>query len=221
MPYYIFEGPDGVGKSTAILNVINSLKYKGEKREFITTQLPGTTPLGKHIRKLVKNPESIDEEISMNPLTRQILYAADYSSFVIDYLTPLLAPDKIIICDRCSAISSRIYGDAENIDITMLDTLYGIIPSPKADAIFVLNCGPQTSIDRMASERPIDYYDKLPLEFKQKVHKSYHKLTTVGTSLNLHSQYLAHRIVSIDASQDAATVSSKICDIINSTSEQS
>jgi len=111
MPYFIFEGPDGVGKSTAINNTISNLKNTLGLKNITSTQLPGTTPLGQHIRKLVKDPQAIDQNIHLNPLTRQMLYAADYSSFIIDYLNPLLESNEIVICDRSSKIprSGRVH----------------------------------------------------------------------------------------------------------------
>jgi dTMP kinase len=107
MPYIIFEGPDGVGKST-IIDKITSLLIN--KYNVYKTQLPGYTPLGKHLRKLVKTPQQINPEITdIDPHTRQLLYAADYSAYA-HWLNTVPQPNRCILADRCSAISSLIYG---------------------------------------------------------------------------------------------------------------
>ena len=211
MPYFIFEGPDGVGKSTAINNTIATLgKNFPLYGKIVSTQLPGTTPLGQHIRKLVKDPQAVNQDININPLTRQILYAADYSSFIIDHLSPLLGDGTTVVCDRCSAISSRVYGHAEGVNIDDLDALYKLIKSPIADVLFVLNCDPEQAQKRIEGNREKDHFDFKPLEFKKKVHESYLKLCEVGHPLHTNSLHLAKRIVSIDASKTESEVLEQI-----------
>jgi dTMP kinase len=213
MPYYIFEGPDGVGKSTAINNVANRLRDLLPDLEIVTTQLPGTTPIGQHIRRLVKTPESIDINIvDINPLTRQILYAADYASFVIDRLQPDLIAGKLVICDRCSAISSLMYGHADGVCIDDLWNIYNVIPKNKAETVFVLNCEPELAHNRVEGNREKDHFDFKPIDFKIKVHKSYKELTTDGSAIQnaIMNLNVADRIVPIDASECQEKITSLI-----------
>ena len=213
MPYYIFEGPDGVGKSTAIQNVATTLLSHRPDLDIIMTQLPGTTPIGKHIRRLVKNPESIDEQITdINPLTRQILYAADYASFIIDELLPNLKTNKLVLCDRCSAISSLVYGYADGVNIRDLWQIYNIIPKSIAQAVFVLNCDPELAQSRIEGNRDKDHFDSKPLEFKTKIHESYKDLSTGGS--DIHNTIMAlgitNCIVPVDSGDRPEKITAKI-----------
>jgi len=213
MPYYIFEGPDGVGKSTAINNITGLLQDLLPDLKIVTTQLPGTTPIGQHIRKLVKTPESIDANIvDIDPLTRQILYAADYASFVIGKLQPDLLAEKLVVCDRCSAISSLVYGNADGICIDDLWKIYNIIPKNKAQAVFVLNCDPRLAQHRIEGVREKDHFDFKPIDFKVKVHQSYRDLTTPTSQLHRQIMELdvTDRIVPIDASESPEKIASVI-----------
>ena len=67
--YVIFEGNEGTGKTSTMAAVAEALKDRLEIRQ---THHPGSTPLGKHLRKLVKHPVEIDPEIEIDPLSRQL-----------------------------------------------------------------------------------------------------------------------------------------------------
>lgn len=180
MPHYIFEGPDGAGKSTAITEVRKLLDSQALVQQY---QLPGTTRLGIHIRTLVKTPGLFDSDIQMSPFTRQMLYAVDYASFVEQILIPDLATNTIVLLDRCSAISSVVYGQAEGVDTARLEQLYDNIEAPPANIVFIFDLPAQTSIDRMRGSRdPKDHFDNKPPEFKTALHGGYKSLAYGGVN---------------------------------------
>ena len=211
MPYYIFEGPDGAGKSTAIDIVADSLTALG--CTVYKYAMPGSTKLGQHIRKLVKTPHHIDESITINdPVTRQLLYAADYSATMHD-INAVLAkePDCVVLADRCSAISSRIYGEADGADVGTLGPIYDAIPAPQANIMFVLLADPTETSKRM-SGRPEDYFDQKNEEFKRKITQSYYRLANTS----YHPMYLkvAKYLISIDATEPIYQCSKTVVDSI-------
>lgn len=208
MPYYIFEGPDGAGKSTAITAVqklLISQAYDHARTQLAVKlqpvcsyQLPGSTAIGKHIRKLVKTPQLFDADINMSPFTRQMLYAVDYASFVDQILIPDLKNNHIVLLDRCSAISSVVYGQAEGVNTDKLEKLYDNIEAPPANIAFIFDLPADTSIDRMKGERdPEDHFDNKPTEFKIALHDTYKDLATKGVNPKI-----AQKTVRIDASRD-------------------
>jgi dTMP kinase len=207
MPYFIFEGPDGTGKSTAIQSVKNMLEADLPNTT-ACTQLPGATPLGKQIRTIVKTPHLIDKDIKTSPYVRQMLYATDYADYLDGFLKPSLDRNLTVLCDRCSAISAIVYGMSEGADVTKLQQLFGSLESPAADITFIFQCPAEETVARMASERdPNDHFDSKPLDFKKQLHKSY------GDILESSDPYfakLSKRIVAVDATESPAIVALRI-----------
>lgn len=228
MPYIIFEGPDGVGKSTAIDTVIEKLTRDRNTphKTIVKLTMPGSTKLGKHLRQLVKTPETISPDISINdPVTRQLLYAADYSDTMNLVKTHLHhRPETLIMTDRCSAISSRVYGGADGADVRLLGDIYDAIPAPIAEIMFILLADPSTTAKRM-NDRPEDYFDQKDQEFKTKIYTSYKIITeedpfeaikAIQTSndaaIHYSTRRIAKHIIGIDATQPPDAVAS---DIVN------
>ena len=58
--YVIFEGNEATGKSSTMKAVAEAMKDRLPAK---LTHHPGSTPLGAHLRKLVKYPKEIDPEI--------------------------------------------------------------------------------------------------------------------------------------------------------------
>lgn len=192
MPHYIFEGPDGAGKSTAITEVRKLLDSRALVQQY---QLPGTTKIGIHIRTLVKTPWVFDADITMSPFTRQMLYAVDYAGFVEQVLIPDLETNTIVLLDRSSAISSIVYGQAEGVDTARLEKLYDLIETPPANIVFIFDLPAQTSMDRMKGSRdPGDHFDNKPPEFKTALHDAYKSLAYGGVDPKI-----ALKTVRIDA----------------------
>jgi dTMP kinase len=207
MPYFIFEGPDGTGKSTAIQSVKNLLEGNWPNTT-ACTQLPGATPLGKQIRALVKTPHLIDKEIKISPYVRQMLYATDYADYLDSFLKPNLDKNLTVLCDRCSAISAIVYGLAEGADVTKLQQLFGDLESPVADITFIFQCPAEETVSRMASERdPNDHFDSKPIEFKKLLHKSY---DDIMKHTNPYFTKLSKKIIPVDATEDPAIVALRI-----------
>lgn len=210
MPYIIFEGPDGTGKSTAIQNVQKLLEADSPSTT-ISAQLPGATPLGKQIRTIVKTPHLIDKGINISPYVRQMLYATDYADYLDGFLKPNLEKNLTVLCDRCSAVSAIVYGISEGADLTLLKKLFGNLDSPTADIMFIFQCPVEETIARMTSERdPNDHFDSKPAEFKKQLHKAYDNIVRPKLFTHPYYQRLSNKIIGIDASQSQEAVASQI-----------
>lgn len=189
--YVIFEGSDGSGKTTTMRMVAHALSNKLKEmsiyKDIILTQHPGSTPLGKHIRQLVKFPHQIDPMIKIDELSRQMLYMVDTVNFIKTLLEPSLADGKIVFADRSSFISALVYGLADGLKLQDIESLLDVITPPKADRLIVLQLPANISIERMRNSRAVygtdgagelDHYDKQPLEFFHKINSIYDTLTT-------------------------------------------
>ena len=98
-----FEGIDTCGKGTQI----NLLKQclEANKIEHIVVREPGTTDVGKDIRKILLTKD-------MEPETELLLFFAARKEVVEKIIKPALDQDKIVICDRFyhSTLAYQGYG---------------------------------------------------------------------------------------------------------------
>ena len=194
-PYIIFEGNDGSGKSTTMKAVAHELSERFKSFNPILTQHPGSTPLGRHLRQLVKFPAKIDPAIVMDDLSRQMLYMVDTVSFIKTLLQPNLDAGTPVFADRSSFISALVYGVADGLTLSDIARLVEVIMPPKADRLYILQCPCDVGKSRIAAGRnELDHYDKKPSEFAQKIEKIYASLVTSSAQQTM----LVSRAVSID-----------------------
>ncbi len=218
--YAVFEGSDGAGKSTTMKAVAEEVK-KRLKTPFTLhlTHHPGSTPLGTHLRKLVKYPDEIDPRISIDSLSRQLLYMVDTVAFVKQVLEPALNADEWVFADRSTYISALVYGMAEGLAIVDIDRLFQLLTPPKANRVYILRCPWQIGKERL-QQRPdrLDHFEKKPAAFFQKVEEIYNTLITGSASRTLlvsKSVNLAD-IVYVDSTLPLDAVVDKIAtDIVN------
>lgn len=209
--YVVVEGHDGAGKSTIIRELDTKLKAEGYP--VLSTFMPGATKLGAHIRKLVKQPALIDEEIVIDELTRQLLYLADAANFIQLVLNPALADNKIVISDRSSFISSLIYGKVSNVDMFTLNELYSALKPPLIEKLFVLSAPLDVAMHRvnekLSAEVIKDYFDSKPIEYHEKIHKLYQLQDPVLTVII--SRFVAlNNITKIDTDETIEEVTNRM-----------
>jgi dTMP kinase len=92
--FIVFEGGDGVGKTTQVELLVGWLTRAGH--DVVSTFEPGDTPVGAAIRHLVLDPGT--GEIS--PRAEALLYAADKAQHVFAVVEPALQRGAVVVCDR-------------------------------------------------------------------------------------------------------------------------
>ena len=92
--FVVFEGGDGVGKSTQVERLCRTLASAG--REVVRTFEPGDSVLGAKIRQLVLDPETRD----LAPRAEALLYAADKAQHLHEVVRPALQRGAVVVCDR-------------------------------------------------------------------------------------------------------------------------
>lgn len=204
--YAIFEGNEGTGKTSIMHAVAEEMKDRLPAK---LTHHPGSTPLGRHLRQLVKYPTEIDPAIEIDPLSRQLLYMADTVSFIEAILKPSLAAGETVFADRSSFISGLVYSAADNIDQQETFRLLQLINPPRADRLYVLQCPWEVSRERLANRGETnDHYDNQSDTFFQKVQKIYDSLLTGSAEQTMMVSRVAalENVIYIDASQRPAKV---------------
>ncbi len=229
--YVVFEGNDGAGKSTTMRAVAEALPKKlGQQIELELTNHPGSTPLGKHLRQLVKYPETIDSEIKIDSLSRQILYMVDTVSFIKQKLTPALEAGRTVFADRSSFISALVYGTAEGLNMADVDRLFQLITPPKMDRLYILRCPWQVGKQRLDTRNNPDHYERQSSEFFRKVEESYDRLVSgseertllVSRSVSPKNIVYVDSILPLDRVVDTITTDlvNVIHDLASSSSEE-
>jgi dTMP kinase len=92
--FVVFEGGDGVGKTTQVELCCRWLTEQGY--EVVRTFEPGDTAVGAAIRRLVLDPAT--EE--MSPRAEALLYAADKAQHLFAVVRPALDRGAVVVCDR-------------------------------------------------------------------------------------------------------------------------
>ena len=101
--FIVFEGCEGVGKSTQLRLLKEYLEKTGQKAVF--TREPGGTPVGEKIRSLL-----LGEEMSAE--CEALLFAAARCEHIDKVILPALEKGELVVCDRYvdSSIAYQAFG---------------------------------------------------------------------------------------------------------------
>ena len=92
--FVVFEGGDGVGKSTQVDRLCDWLGNAGH--DVLKTFEPGDTTVGAMIRQIVLDPATGE----MSPRAEALLYAADKAQHIFAVVRPALERGAVVVCDR-------------------------------------------------------------------------------------------------------------------------
>lgn len=217
--YIIFEGVDCAGKTTLIHNVHEKLKYE---HNIVLSKHPGATPLGQHLRTLVKTPHRFDADIRIDPMSAQLLMMVDQIAFCESILKPELNKGSIVFADRCNLISAIVYGLSEGLNMTDLNNMYGLVNSPSPDKVFILSL-PLEEVKKRRFARGVerDRFEDQGDAFLKHICDTYDSLLTFNPEISmlLNSFVPLERIKHIDATKSpeqlAEEISQEIHEIVN------
>lgn len=101
----VFEGPEGVGKSTQLRLVANWLAARGISH--VALREPGGTPLGDQIRRLLLEPGG-----RVSDRAEALLFMASRAELVREAIAPALARGDTVLLDRffLSTYAYQIHG---------------------------------------------------------------------------------------------------------------
>ncbi|HET9647317.1 MAG TPA: dTMP kinase [Microlunatus sp.] len=92
--FVVFEGGDGVGKSTQVGLLCEALAERGIAH--LRTYEPGDSAAGQQIRRIVLDPATGE----LAPRAEALLYAADKAHHVSGTVLPALEAGRVVVCDR-------------------------------------------------------------------------------------------------------------------------
>jgi dTMP kinase len=115
--FIVFEGGDGVGKSTQTKLLADWLT--GQGREVVVTLEPGGTELGAVLRDLVLNPKWGD----VSPRAESLMYAADKAQHVYELVLPALLRGAVVISDRYVDSMLAYQGAGRDLDVDRVEQM--------------------------------------------------------------------------------------------------
>jgi thymidylate kinase len=163
---FIFEGPDGVGKTSVMEAVFLKLvQYNLKiKKYYFPGKESGT--LGKHINNLYSDSSQIDIN-GINPASLQLLHIAAHIDSITNRIIPSLEENYIVLLDRYWW-SAYVYGKVDNVNVENLKLMiqlekkyWGSVAQKKVFLFKRSNASFNENIDRKKWNRLIEEYDML------------------------------------------------------------
>jgi dTMP kinase len=166
--FITIEGPDGSGKSTQALLLVDALRAQG--LPVLGTREPGGTPVGEAIRDIVLHPD----EMPANATTIALLYATSRSELVRTIIRPALESGTSVVADRYadSTIAYQSYGLGVPLDVTrcLADIATGGL---RPDVTVYVDIAPERGLARVAERKGGNWLDRESLDFHARVRAGY------------------------------------------------
>ncbi len=120
----VFEGPDGVGKTTLAKALVDEMTRRGARCEYFS--FPGREPgtLGRLVYEVHHDPGKFDIR-SINPTSLQVLHIAAHLDAIEGHILPALSAGRSVILDRFWW-STFVYGIVGGVDRDSLDAMIAL-----------------------------------------------------------------------------------------------
>ena len=203
--FITFEGPEGCGKSTQVLRLVERLKAEGH--DVVTTREPGGTPTGEAIRGILQH-DTAGEDICAE--TETLLFEASRAQLVRHVIRPALERGAIVICDRFADSTTAYQGFGRGFDVETLLQLHAFaLGETEPDLSLLLDIEVEEGFRRLQSRNAkaktgLDRMERESLEFHQRVCKGYRTM----------AKRWPERFRVVDGNQDPAEVHSDIWDLV-------
>ncbi|PWU14012.1 MAG: dTMP kinase [Bdellovibrio sp.] len=181
MPFIVFEGLDGTGKSSLMSALEGELSQR--QRPTLRTREPGGTSLGDEIRQLILRTGGE----APAPRTELLLYEASRAQHVDSVIAPALKKKIWVLCDRYTASSIAFQAGGRGIPVDRVEALNDFATNgltPDLTVLLDLTVGESrrrrqsrqgvqgTSADRIESETDT-FHEKVRQSFLQQAEKSW------------------------------------------------
>ncbi len=159
------EGPDGAGKTTALMPLAEKLRADGF--EVAMTREPGGTPLAEKLREMVLHSP-------MDPLTESLLVFAARRDHVKQVIEPALARGAIVLCDRFTDSSFAYQGAGRGFDRGVLAQLESWVQEGlQPDLTLWYDLPAEVAAKRRGAARAADRFEQQDIDFFAKVRQGY------------------------------------------------
>ena len=199
-PFIVFEGVEGVGKSTQVQLLAQWMA--SQDIAYYLTREPGGTPLAEDIRNLVLQPRAE----SMCAETELLLMMAARLQHWHQVIVPKLYAGRWVLCDRFIDSSVAYQGAGRGLSQAMIRKMHNLIASQMVpDLVIVLDMDLTASQQRVVARgEALDRMEQASTGFFEKARACF--LDSARSNPG--------RYVCIDASQSIATIAAEMQTIV-------
>ena len=163
--FITLEGMDGAGKSTHIPNIIALLASRGH--EVVSTREPGGTKLGERLRELLLHEP-------MHAETETLLMFAARREHIASVIAPALARGAYVLSDRFTDATYAYQAGAKGVDFAKIAELERWVQADlQPDVTLLFDVPVEVSVQRLASARTPDKFERENADFFSKIRKIY------------------------------------------------
>ncbi len=192
--FITLEGGEGVGKSTNLAFVADTLRVAG--RDVLTTREPGGTPFGERVRSWILE----GDHGRLSAEVEALLMFAARAQHLEKVIRPALAAGRWVVCDRFTDATFAYQGGGRGVSLALLRSLRAEIQQGlEPDLTLLLDAPLDVGSGRIATRVP-DHFEREQRPFFERVRNTY---------LQLAAQNPA-RIRIVDAAQPLSAVQKRI-----------
>ncbi len=184
--FFVFDGMDGAGKSTALRHVAERLTAQGAR--VLTTREPGGNPLAENIRECMLG----DWPDGMPLQTELLLVFAARAAHMEQTVLPALDRGQIVLCDRFVDSSHVYQGVLGGMPTQWIDSLSTQTVARMPDASFIFDLPVEQAVQRLNQRGIENRFDRADQQRMQTIRDAFQQRVTRQTQ--------THHL--IDASQD-------------------
>ncbi|HIP69468.1 MAG TPA: dTMP kinase [Chromatiales bacterium] len=197
--FITFEGIEGAGKSTQVVNLQNYLQENNI--DCVLTREPGGTEVAEVIRAVL-----LDKQLpAMHSDTELLLMFAARAEHLHKKIQPALKQGQWVLCDRFTDASYAYQGYGRGIDLNRLAVLEQWVQGDvRPDLVFVFDLPVETGLKRADKRSEADRFEQETRAFFNRVREGYLERASQNTE----------RYKIIDAGQDEQSVWQQVQKII-------
>lgn len=201
----VFEGAEGVGKSTQVDLLLRRLDAAGIAA--VSFREPGGTAVGDQIREILLRPGN-----SIAPVAEALLFMASRAELVEREIEPALAAGKVVVLDRffLSTYAYQIGGrglDEEAVRRANMLATRGIVP----DVTLLLDYPVKRGLERAGVRGSRDRMEQQDAEFHERIGRAFTEFASEDWA-SRHSE--CGRIVRVDAQGAVDEVATRVADAL-------
>jgi dTMP kinase len=174
--FVTLEGVEGVGKSTNLAFVAETLRAAGV--DVLTTREPGGTPLGEQVRTWILD----GDHGQLSAEVETLLMFAARAQHLSDVIRPALAAGRWVVCDRFSDATVAYQGGGRGARPSLLNSLRREIQQGLEPNLTLLLDAPlDVGVQRIAT-RQLDHFEREQRPFFERVRQAYLELAAEESS---------------------------------------
>ena len=172
----VFEGSDGVGKTTVVQGVKEALEAAGH--EVLCLREPGGTVPSERVREIL-----VDPALQLDDHTEALLFAAARAQIIAEVIRPALERDALVLLDRGMLSSLAYQGVGRGLGVEQIRKLNEFaLAGVEPDLVLLLQLSPEEATLRRKRREENDSReaaDRIELageEFQRRVAAAYETL---------------------------------------------